>query len=113
MEKSKYLIPLMAFLAVISFSAIASAESIGPFSSNVVQFSSDLEADKTVSVAVFDLGSDYRLDSVTVDIRYSASVDMKADNDDPDDTAAVNARMIRSFTVSGPGVFQAGSKTVS
>ena len=104
---------IVALGAVVLVAMTASAATIGPFSSNIAQFSSDTEADQTISIPAFDLGSGYQLDTVSIDVLHSASVDIVGDNDDPFKTASVNARMVRSFSVTGPDVAQSGGNTIS
>ena len=107
----KYL--ALAVMAMVSMSAVATADALGPFTSNTAQFTSDLESDLVISVPAFNLSAPYVLDSVTVNLMHSASVDIAADNDDPHNEADVNARMIRAFFATGPGVNGFGTKTIA
>ena len=104
-------ITLVAVLAVAALSTAVSAATINHCSNSAI-FTSDTEPNVTVSFPAFNLGAMYELDAVSVGIFHSASVDIKGDNDDPFKTAAVNARMIRAFSATGPGVAGLGSKTV-
>jgi len=89
--------------------------------SGSVSFSSDLEANKTITVESFDTTNttgcppgDWRqLNSVTITVTFDGSASVQADNDDDFQGATANARIIRVWSMSGPGVFGSGSKTVT
>jgi len=88
--------------------------------SDSVSFSSDLEADKTITLDSFDTTADYGLPLgqwadlilVTVTVTHEGSATMGADNDDPFNTTNVNARVVRTWALTGPGVTSSASKTV-
>lgn len=84
-------------------------------------FSSDLEANKTITLNSFDTTADYgaplgqwaQLDAVKVIISFSGYADVRGDNDDPLKTANVNGRIIRTWALTGPGALSSlGTKTV-
>ena len=88
--------------------------------SDSVSFSSDLEPDKPITLNSFDTTADYgcppgqwaELVNVTVTVTHEGSATMAADNDDKLKTTTVNARVIRSWSLAGPGVASGGAKTV-
>lgn len=82
--------------------------------SDAVQFTSDFEPTRTVSLPSFDTqGGARSLLSVSVSITHSGSVYIAGDNDDKKKSTFVRGRMIREFAASGPGVVGFGSKTIS
>ena len=78
-----------------------------------VSFSSDLEADKTITLPSFDtLGGTRTLTDVLVEFFFSGSCDIGVDSDDGDEEFDVNARIIRTWSGTGPDIFPAfGTKT--
>jgi len=78
-----------------------------------VSFSSDLEADKTITLPSFNtVGGTLTLTDVLVEFFFSGSCDIGVDSDDVDETFTVNARIIRTWLGSGPGIPVAfGTKT--
>ncbi|MBL7220195.1 MAG: PEP-CTERM sorting domain-containing protein [Phycisphaerae bacterium] len=86
-----------------------------------VTFTSDLEGNKTITLDSFDVddtsgllpGESRQLNSVTVTVTYGGSADIAADNDDDFQSAGANARIIRTWALTGPGSLVGGdSKTV-
>ena len=83
----------------------------GPYSDSV-SFISDLEANKDIILPKFDTqGGTFTLTSVLVEFFHSGSADILADNDDPIKSSNANARIIRTWSVSGPDVSTFGNKT--
>lgn len=73
----------------------------GPYT-DCVTFSSDLQPAADITLPAFD-GSLGTLVGVSVTVTHSGSAEIAADNDDPLQSADVNARIIRQFSVTGPG----------
>lgn len=68
-------------------------------------FTSDLNSNVTLTFPTFDIqGGALQLLDVKVEFVHAGTVRMSADNDDPFKTANVNARMIRAWLATGPGV---------
>lgn len=108
--KASYVLGGLAVLFAVS---AASAETLTYCDS--VSFTSDLEGAKTITLPGFDNnGGLWVLDSVMVDVKHSGSVEPSADNDDPFQTASVQARMIRQVNIYGPaGHVAIGNKTIT
>ncbi|MCC7293868.1 MAG: choice-of-anchor E domain-containing protein [Phycisphaerales bacterium] len=78
----------------------------------IAGFTSDLESDVILTFPTFDnQGGSLVLTDVRVDVRHRAGVIMRADNDDRFKEATVNGRMIRTWSLSGPDMFTAQSRT--
>jgi len=90
---------------------MASASTISDMDS--VSFSSDLEADKTITLDSFNtVGGTLTLTDVLVEFFFSGSCDIGVDSDDGDEEFDVNARIIRTWSGTGPDIFPAsGTKT--
>lgn len=102
----------LAVFAVSALSAFALGD-IQTFEDCVV-FTSDLEANKTVTLPSFNtMGGLLTLVGVTVDVTHDGGVDAAGDNDDEFQGVDANARVIRTFTASGPGVGAFGNKTIN
>lgn len=87
----------------------ASADSIS--FTDQVKFISDLQPTATVTLPAFDtLGNTLTLTNVLVEVFHFASVELKADNDDPFQGATVSGRMFRQWSLTGPGVVSSGSQ---
>lgn len=81
--------------------------------SDSVVFTSDLEPAKNITLPAFDtLGGTRALVDVSVELYHWGSAEPKADNDDTQQGADVNARIIRTWSLSGVGVAGFGNKTV-
>ena len=78
-----------------------------------VTFTSDLEANKTITLDSFNTqGGTLTLTDVLVEFFFSGSCDIAVDNDDGFKEFNVNARIIRAWLGSGPGIATAfGTKT--
>lgn len=82
--------------------------------SNSASFTTDFNNPvANISIPSFDTTGDRQLNSVTVTWCWSGSVDIAGDNDDDFKTAAVRARMVRTFSGTGPGAFAFGNKTIT
>ena len=90
--------------------------------SGSVSFTSDLEPTKIIELDSFDLsdttgcppGQSRQLNSVTVTVTFDGSAEIAVDNDDPFQGGTANARIIRSWSLTGPGSLAgSGSKTVA
>lgn len=90
--------------------------------SDSVSFTSDLEPNKTITLNSFDTtdttgcppGGWRELNTVTVTVTYDGSAGIIADNDDPLKSGTVNARIIRTWSMSGPGALAGfGTKMVT
>lgn len=104
----------VAGLALVAFSGSASAETISY--SDSARFTSDTNPDQIITLPSFDetgIGGPYLLNSVTVELFHSGAVDVRGDNDDPANAAAVQALMSRSFLATGPDLFTSGSHTLA
>lgn len=87
----------------------ASADSIN--FSDQIKFISDLQPTGTVTLPAFDtLGNTLTLTNVLVEVFHFASVELKADNDDPFQGATVSGRMFRQWSLTGPGVVSGGNQ---
>ena len=107
--------------------ALAGLASAGPMPNPITQtgctaFTSDLEAPKTITLNSFDTTASFgcpagqwaELQSVVLTVTYCGSANIKADNDDDFQGADVNARIIRSWSMTMPGGSDAtGAKTVT
>ena len=86
-----------------------------------VTFTSDLQASQTISLLSFDTTADRGcpegftavLQSVLVEYTFSGSADIAVDNDDDFQGTTANARIIRTWSATGPGVNQVGTKTLA
>lgn len=79
-----------------------------------VSFQSDLQSPANIDLPSFNtMGGTLTLLSVQVDVLHSGSAEPAADNDDPFQGAVARARIIRSWTAVGPGVFAFGNQTVN
>jgi hypothetical protein len=74
-------------------------------------FTSDQEPAQEIVLDSFDttLGI---LTDVTVELFHSGSVTIRADNDDPFNTADVQARMMRTWSLTGPDIIGGGTQTI-
>lgn len=74
-----------------------------------VNFTSDLQPDQNIVLPSFDnMGGTLTLTGVQVDLIHSGSVTARGDNDDPFQGVQANARIIRSWDATGPGVAGSG-----
>lgn len=80
---------------------------------DTASFTSDTELDIVLSLPSFNTSGGLTLNSVTVDIFHNGSANIRGDNDDDFNECDVNARMIRTWTATGPDVFQLGNETVT
>jgi len=105
---------LYALLGSMMFFLPASVYASTIVDTKTVSFSSDLQPAKNITLSSFDtLGGTRTLTGVTVELFHSGSADMGIDNDDLIKTADVNGRIVRTWSLTGPGIVGAGaSKTV-
>jgi hypothetical protein len=97
-------------LAALTLTVAAQANTIYIGSAT---FTSDTEANKTITLPSWD-STQGALYSVTVEWLYSGSCAIGADSDDPFKTSTVNARLIRTWSGTGPGGVAAfGNTTVT
>jgi PEP-CTERM motif len=109
---SKALVLGLIAASILLVPAVASAAPI--IESGFVTFTGDLEPNKTIDLPMFDtLGGTLTLTNVTVELIHSGSADLRADNDDPAKTGDVNSRIIRTWSVAGPGVAGTYGNTVT
>ncbi|TWT40326.1 hypothetical protein RAS1_40340 [Phycisphaerae bacterium RAS1] len=102
-----------ALVAVLGFSSsLGLADSIKYMGQ--ISFQSDLQAPANVDLPSFDTqGGALTLISVQVETFHSGAAEPAGDNDDPFQGARASARIIRSWTSTGPGVFAFGNRTVN
>ena len=107
----------IAVVCVLLTAGLAMGVPLNPITqSGSVSFTSDLEADKTITLNSFDTTADYgcalgdwaELKSVTVTVTYEGSAAIKGDNDDELKTTTVNGRIIRTWALTGPGGLTGG-----
>lgn len=71
-----------------------------------VSFASDTEPAELITLPKFDVdgaGGPYILNSVLVEVRSSGSANVQIDNDDGTASPTVRGRIIRQFSLTGPG----------
>lgn len=103
---------LTVVIASSLLAAVASPSSADSISfMDQVKFISDLQPTATVTLPAFDtLGNTLTLTNVLVEVFHFASVELKADNDDPFQGATVRGRMFRQWSLTGPGVVSGGNQ---
>ncbi len=107
-------------MRTLSFSIGLALLSLTPSKADTVSyqrtagFTSDLKSDVILTFPTFDnQGGSLVLTDVRVDVQHRAGVILRADNDDRFKEATVNGRMIRTWSLSGPDMFTAQSKTLN
>lgn len=101
---------LMIVVAVLGFAVAAQADVTAP-QVQAANFISDLQPNVTLTFDKFNPALGTLID-VTIKLQHSGSAQISADNDDPFQGSNANARIIRSWAVSGPDLDVAGAKTV-
>jgi hypothetical protein len=88
-------------MLVVACAATAMADTMTVMS-NTATFSTDQAADQVISAPKFDtLGGTRVLNFITIELFHSGSADIAGDNDDVDDAASGQARLIRQADVTG------------
>lgn len=101
-----------SIVALLLSAGVAHADQIS--FTRMANFNSDLNNNVTMTFPTFDTqGGARQLLDVTVEFQHLGQVRMGADNDDPFKTATVDARMIRAWMATGPGVVTSEFKIVS
>ena len=104
---------LTSLFVVLLLACISSASLVnGPYTDSV-SFSSDLESSATIELPSFDTSGGNILINVYVELFHSGQADISADNDDPLSSSYVNARIIRTWSISGYGLSEVGTHTVT
>jgi len=105
----KRLLATVAMIVGMGWCSTAGAFTITDETS--VSFTSDQEPAQSIVLDSFDttLGT---LTEVKIELFHSGSVSTRADNDDPFNPADVRARMIRTWTLTGPDIIGGGTYTI-
>lgn len=99
-------------IALFLTAGVARADQIS--FTRMANFNSDLNNNVTMTFPTFDTQNGARqLLDVAVEFQHLGRVRMGADNDDPFKTTSVDARMIRAWMATGPGVVTSEFKIVS
>ena len=96
-------------LVLGAFCATASAYSLTDTGST--SFTSDLAQPGLISVDSFDTTKG-TLQGITIELWHAGQATMRADNDDPFNSAQVQARLIRIWSLTGPDITASGNKTI-
>lgn len=102
----------MLLVGALVAGLVTSASALTVSDIGTVSFTSDLNPNDDIVLDSFDTSLGI-LTGVTVNMWHTGSVATRGDNDDPFNTADVQARMIRTWSATGPGVFGVGTHTVN